>query len=133
MVDFWDPNNWPLYNAGHEWRIYANARASVWSIVDEDDYLFFNGHLWHALNTKGKSYLARSIGPRHARNLLYLHREIMKRSGVIPPSNYHVLVDHINGNSMDNRKENLRWATVLENNRNVFGSYQTAPEFPIAK
>ena len=44
---------------------------------------------------------------------IYMHREILGT----PPSPKHE-ADHRNGNTLDNRKENLRWATRVENMRN---------------
>lgn len=44
----------------------------------------------------------------------FLHRLIM---GIAPDAS-RPFVDHINGNKLDNRRENLRWASRSENNRN---------------
>ena len=65
-------------------------------------------------------HAARSVnaGGKHA--LIWLHKEILRRVGP-PPSPAHTVGDHMNGNSLDNRRSNLRWATVTENNRNKYG------------
>jgi hypothetical protein len=64
---------------------------------------------------RGRAYARRQISAFGNRSGLYLHRAIMLRV-CSPPSPSHV-VDHLNGNGLDNRRENLRWATVSENTR----------------
>lgn len=111
----------------HEYRIYGNAKASIWAIVDEEDYAFFMRWRWCPKSCKrGKVYLRRAIGEnlngvRLRTSSVYLHVEIMKRTGIEIPCPQHKLVDHLNGNSLDCRRINLRWATSSMNNRNLHG------------
>ena len=52
---------------------------------------------------------------------VFLHREIALRAFGPPPSKRHVVVDHLNGDRCDDRRENLRGATLSENNTNREG------------
>lgn len=130
LVDPFDPRYW--IDDEREWRIYGDDRAQVWAIVDRDDWEFFTRYKWTTKRSRGgpdgKLYLRRAVGEnaggqRLRTFTLYLHIEIMKRTGVPQPSPAHRIVDHRNGNSLNCRKLNLRWATPTMNARNVFGQY----------
>lgn len=106
-------------------RIYGDNNAQTWCEVSEEDYQWAIQWRWHInhphKNRNGaKQYFVRqqSNGDR-AKPKLYLHIEIMKRSGIAPETPEHKLVDHIDGNEWNNRRDNLRWATSTMNNRNV--------------
>lgn len=75
-------------------------------IVDSDDYEKLTKYKWSA---NGNGYAVRGvhIGNRKYRKI-YMHREILNvKSSEI--------VDHVNGNKFDNRKENLRVVTPSQN------------------
>lgn len=76
-----------------------------------------NWFITHGARTDGKRYAVRSENGR----LLFLHKQILLRDMRLPESALHRIGDHINGNSLDNRRTNLRWATPQMNARNIFG------------
>lgn len=75
-------------------------------IVDYEDYHRINEVTWH-LSKKG--YVVNDTGKGGTRNVRQLHQEIL---GDCPPG---FVIDHINGNTLDNRKCNLRFATIQQN------------------
>jgi hypothetical protein len=101
-------------------RIWLRERDGVFCLVDAEDAAWLSAWRWnvgwHAA-TPWKYYAKRNTGV--ARSTVYLAREIMVR---LDPRDEvfrstHV-VDHINGNSLDDRRANLRWATTTENRNN---------------
>lgn len=81
------------------------------AVVDEEDYPALSRHRWCAKDRRdGKFYAVRGR-PMPGRGLIKMHREIL---GVGPGE----LVDHANGDPLDNRRANLRRATYAENSRN---------------
>lgn len=63
-------------------------------------------------------YACRNVITDGKRVYIYLHRAILERK-LGRPLEKHELADHINGNGLDSRRENLRLATLAENNRNI--------------
>lgn len=76
-------------------------------IVSDIDLKFFKNHKWKYDQVGAKSYVRATNGERP-----YLHRLIMQApKGMV--------VDHINGNPLDNTRENLRVCSYENNNRNL--------------
>lgn len=71
-------------------------------LVDEEDYKMLVGYKWCVTGT----------GYVHNRTLGRIHRVIMRA----PKGS---LVDHVNGDKLDNRRCNLRFATKSQNNMNT--------------
>lgn len=85
-----------------------------WTIVDVDVYYRLGRFKWTACGRNDDSlYAARILRKTEFGRIkyMYLHREIMK-----PPKG--LLVDHKNGDSLDNRRANLRLATHSQNIHN---------------
>ncbi|MBN2128091.1 MAG: HNH endonuclease [Sedimentisphaerales bacterium] len=75
------------------------------AIVDAADYEWLCRYKWQALDFGGRIYASRAAP---GRGRLAMHRAIMR-----PPKG--MVVDHINGNGLDNRRCNLRICTVAQN------------------
>lgn len=76
-------------------------------LIDTEDIDKIKDIHWNAEKDKrGKFYV------RNRKKNLRLHRVITN----CPPN---LVVDHINHNTLDNRKSNLRVCTIAENNRNT--------------
>ncbi len=78
------------------------------ALVDDEDYIRLSPYKWYA-TTAG--YAATRSDPDHPGRHHYMHRVIMQaRRGQI--------VDHINGDTLDNRRANLRFVTQTQNLQN---------------
>lgn len=78
-------------------------------MVDDDDYELLSKYRWCVTSSKSKIlYALRGVNGSTRK----MHREIM---GVTDPR---IFVDHIDGNGLNNQKNNLRLATNSQNNCN---------------
>lgn len=83
-------------------------------LLDDADYDLIKGYVWHIQYDKGNFYARCNIRVNGKTKSLKMHRIIMR---VANSDNPHV--DHINENGLDNRRSNLRKATIPENSRNT--------------
>ena len=84
----------------------------VYSAADDD---IIQGHVWGITKNDNKYYVATKIKKADGKQTTkYLHSMIMGTHRW--PKGFHT--DHINGNTMDNRRENLRVCSHAENLEN---------------
>jgi len=83
--------------------------AGEFTIVDPEDYRRFGGFNWYVGGHGTKYYALRTVkNGENEITTVRLHREIMQpKDGMV--------VDHRNGDSLDNRRENMREATQGQN------------------
>lgn len=86
--------------------------------IDEEDFDRINVYTWNVDKRKNKKYARARIKIGGKYKNIYLHRFIM---GDIPKG---MTVDHINGNSLDNRKVNLRICSIFQNHQNMVNCKQ---------
>lgn len=81
------------------------------TVVDDEDYEYLSQWKWKAIDKGNHVYAARTkrCGPRKEgkSKTIYLHRSLIECDSLI--------VDHINLNSLDNRKQNLRVSNKSQN------------------
>jgi hypothetical protein len=81
----------------------------LFAIVDARDYKWLSRYKWCALNRNGQAYAVRR---NRQGQTVYMHRAIMKA----PPG---MVVDHIDHNTLNNRRCNLRICTRQQNYANA--------------
>jgi hypothetical protein len=65
------------------------------------------------------------------KSLIWMHKVICLRAHGPPPTPLHVIADHRDGDTLDNRRHMLRWATHAMNAKNRFGWAYKQPELPL--
>jgi hypothetical protein len=80
------------------------------AIVDPEDYPRLAKFKWHLAKSPTSSYAVRwkRLNSKNARTRIWMHRQVIKIPG-------HMLCDHKNHDGLDNRKANLRPATISQN------------------
>ena len=81
------------------------------ALIDAADEPLVSSYRWN-LNASGSGYAIAVPDRERGTPAFLMHRLIMDA----PP---HLTVDHINGNGLDNRRCNLRLATIAENAQNI--------------
>lgn len=118
--------------------VWLSPEANLYAVVDLVDLEFAQSWSWTAVPSKSgerriKKFYARRTtklytGPEGAVARTYktfniwLHKEILLRAVGPSKRKSATIGDHINGNSLDCRRANLRWTTSSENRLNLFGS-----------
>jgi hypothetical protein len=100
-----------------------NLGEGEWTALDQEDYYRFGNIKWNIDGKKSKYYAVSNVKIEPGRTKeIRLHREIMNA-----PAG--ALIDHRNGDSLDNRRANLRLATHSQNNCNRSKKPNTSSRF----
>jgi hypothetical protein len=83
--------------------------------VDDADYEQLSAHKWHASQHRDKYYASRNVLTEKGRRPVSMHRLLM------PDAAY---VDHVNGDTLDNQRHNLRAST---NGQNIHNQKRKVP------
>ncbi len=101
---------------------YINLSQNKMTIVDDEDFEFLNEWKWHLSSTPRHRYAVRNALVNGKKTIVRMHRILMGASAEWQ-------VDHKNGNSLDNRRTNLRLCTHSENQRNQKAQCGTSSRF----
>jgi HNH endonuclease len=97
-----------------EGAVWILLTQGMWCLIDEEEAGTLPG-TWHAGRNKKRFYASRRITrPDGTSGIQKLHRYLWEKWG-LPPAR---CIDHANTNSLDNRRQNLRSATLSENQYN---------------
>jgi hypothetical protein len=106
--------NWEPYYCETRKSWVVPLTMGLETLIDEQDVKFVSEWFWqstcvYSSNTRKYIYAASYLGRKgRGKRLVYLHRFLMQ------PKKWQV-VDHLNGNMLDNRRSNLRVCTQREN------------------
>lgn len=87
----------------------ANGKVAF---IDDEDYAWVSQWHWCATLCNGKWYVKRDVMANHSRSTILLHRALL---GLDDPD---VEVDHVDGNGLNNSRQNLRTCTHQLNQMN---------------
>lgn len=79
--------------------------------VDDEDYELLSKYRWSVVHDPNTCYAIRTTRTKDKVLTTSMHRDVMTT-----PKGY--LIDHINGDGLDNRKENLRQCSPSQNQAN---------------
>lgn len=83
------------------------------ALVSSEDYEAVAANKWHAVLCQRRWYARRSLKVAGKMKVIYMHRQIMGLGGDKE------IVDHINGDGLNNTRQNLRITTYSQNNMNI--------------
>ena len=82
------------------------------ALVDDEDYKEISKYIWHVSGEKDRPYACRTVRENGVKKTIRMHRQI----ALVEDTE---TIDHINHDTLDNRKTNLRACKKKENCRNI--------------
>lgn len=130
--DPFDPRNWPEYWRGTQELPLGDGCNAPVILLDWPDYQWATRWRWSWTTSKQgprrklKIYARRNTntwvsGFRQPQAWVWLHKEICLRAHGSAPSLFHSIADHIDGDTLNCRRSNLRWETPSGNRINIAG------------
>lgn len=83
------------------------GKGDVFTLVDDSDFIYLSQFTWGSI----RGYVRRVEYCNKKQTSYLIHREILKPK-------FNEIIDHINGNILDNRRENLRICNKSQNAMN---------------
>jgi hypothetical protein len=88
-------------------------------LIDEVDEYLINSYTW---TRSDDGYAIHNYTARGSSKAMYMHRLIMK-------AKVGEIVDHIDGNRLNNKRSNLRVVSVSQNSQNSYQKYKSTSMF----
>ncbi len=116
-IFIWPVMLYRLYKYGYTFR-RIHLGEGVWTIVEPRDYYTLKNYNWYFGGNGKQFYAFRNIKIAPGKSkMVSMHRQLMQSqlNAVRSTLNAKLVVDHINNDSLDNRRANLRLATAAQN------------------
>jgi hypothetical protein len=111
LIFVWPVLLYRLWKHGYTYRRIPLGEG-LFTLVDPADFYWLNNYHWSPRRNSNCIYAVRFLNERGKKTkIVSLHRLLLN-----PAS--HLLVDHRNGDTLDNRRDNLRLATHSQNQFN---------------
>jgi hypothetical protein len=94
--------------------IISKKHGKHFLLIDDDDFEKVSKYKWCISKNDKKFYVLTNVTTNNKQKKLYIHRYIMSKNNID-----NLLIDHINHNTLDNRKQNLRVVTPTQNCNNT--------------
>lgn len=102
---------------------YIELSRGFKTAVDDEEYKQLNEDKWYAhTDSKGFTYAVRTVWVNGKHSMVRMHRIILNA----PKGS---LGDHINGDTLDNQKHNLRLVTCQQNSQNRIANKNSTSKF----